>query len=455
MLCTNGTVNTSTRQGWTSQPNSRGTLDIIWACVVTIFLCSWSVLCLNLPALKDTPWRRLRRKFYLATLGILGPEFILQLALGQWSSVCRSVEKFRLAGYMEWSMKHAFFADMGGFILQTPNWKPFPLNAKQIHYVVIKGYIQYRQVAISDQIMAEKSKTEAFGRFITVVQILWFVLNCIGRAAQHLALTTLELTTLGFIVCTIGTFFFWAHKPSDVDLPIVLETESTIAEILIAAGNSASEPYRNTPLDFVSRKEWSWSLYWSHWINILRRPHIVFALKNRPVNRISNDNFPELSSWKLFVLFLFHASYASLNLCGWNFDFPSPVELLLWRVSTCATIGAVGLTWIVDRYAFVVHPILKLHLIRLRRRNKLPLWIIDIPLWKAVERVGNKLRNNSTDHDPLLSVPLKALLPVTCFAVVYCFACAYVLLEDFVNLRSLPPSAFQTVQWSAIIPHFW
>ena len=61
-------------------------------------------------------------------------------------------------------------------------------------------------------------------------------MNCIGRVAQHLALTTLELTTLGFIVCTIGTSFLWAQKPSDISLPVVLTVECTIAEILVAAG---------------------------------------------------------------------------------------------------------------------------------------------------------------------------------------------------------------------------
>ena len=35
----------------------------------------------------------------------------------------------------------AFFADMGGFVLQTPDWVSFPIDAKQLHYLVTKGYV--------------------------------------------------------------------------------------------------------------------------------------------------------------------------------------------------------------------------------------------------------------------------------------------------------------------------
>jgi hypothetical protein len=36
-------------------------------------------------------------------------------------------------------MKHAYFADMGGLVLQTPGWKQFPINGKQLHYLITNG----------------------------------------------------------------------------------------------------------------------------------------------------------------------------------------------------------------------------------------------------------------------------------------------------------------------------
>ena len=117
----NAAGESSKLQGWTPQPNGRGSIDIIWSNSFTIFLCSWSVLCLNLPAPRDSAFRRLRRKIYLTGLGILGPEFILLLALGQWEPARRSVKDFNKSGYSGWSMSIAYFADMGGFVLHSPN----------------------------------------------------------------------------------------------------------------------------------------------------------------------------------------------------------------------------------------------------------------------------------------------------------------------------------------------
>ena len=69
-------------------------------------------------------------------------------------------------------------------------------------------------------------------RVLTVIQVLWFSINCIGRLAQRMALTTLELTTLAFIYSMLATSVCWRHKPLDVSYPITLETDITIAEIL-------------------------------------------------------------------------------------------------------------------------------------------------------------------------------------------------------------------------------
>lgn len=40
--------------------------------------------------------------------------------------------------------------------------------------------------------------------------------------------------------------------------------------------------------------------------------------------------------------------------------------------------------------------------------------------------------------------------PVTFF---YSVARAYIVIEVFVSLRALPPKAFNSVEWSVLIPH--
>jgi hypothetical protein len=82
----------NTTHGWVPQVDGRGTLDILWSCTITIFLCCWTSVCANIPAKEDSKVDRFRDKFDLACLGILGPEFLFALALGQYDSARRSVE---------------------------------------------------------------------------------------------------------------------------------------------------------------------------------------------------------------------------------------------------------------------------------------------------------------------------------------------------------------------------
>lgn len=49
--------------------------------------------------------------------------------------------------------------------------------------------------------------------FLAIIQAVWFSINCFGRAASHLFITTLELTTLSFIIIFLITSYCWYHKP--------------------------------------------------------------------------------------------------------------------------------------------------------------------------------------------------------------------------------------------------
>jgi hypothetical protein len=92
-------------QGWVSGQNQRGTMDIIWSCVLTIFLCCWTSVCPNIPSLSDGRWDQFRDKFNLACIGILGPEFLLGIAAGQQASAHRSVQAGLLSAFPECLLK--------------------------------------------------------------------------------------------------------------------------------------------------------------------------------------------------------------------------------------------------------------------------------------------------------------------------------------------------------------
>ncbi|KAF7512485.1 hypothetical protein GJ744_001420 [Endocarpon pusillum] len=96
----------------------------------------------NVPNPQSTKSQILMRKLYLIALCVMAPELIYQAALGQWLSSHRSVKLFRDAGHPDWNVRHGFYADMGGFHLQCPDWKSFPIDAKQPHYLVVHKYVE-------------------------------------------------------------------------------------------------------------------------------------------------------------------------------------------------------------------------------------------------------------------------------------------------------------------------
>jgi hypothetical protein len=67
--------------GWQDGPTERGTLTLVYSCLVTIFACTWTVLHLNVPALHEKQWRIALRKAKWMAITILIPEFIFSKAI--------------------------------------------------------------------------------------------------------------------------------------------------------------------------------------------------------------------------------------------------------------------------------------------------------------------------------------------------------------------------------------
>ena len=144
-------------------------------------------------------------------------------------------------------MQHTFFAGMGGFVLESPD---FPIDAHQLHYLIKMGYLAFPNV--HKQVICDKSIVDRFTRIITVLQTARFGLQCLGRWAQHLPISMFELSTLAFVFCTALTSFFWHPKLLDVEAPIVLRTNARIADVLAEAGAVGNKWYNRTPLDFIN-----------------------------------------------------------------------------------------------------------------------------------------------------------------------------------------------------------
>lgn len=157
-------------RGWVGGPDERGTLDIVWTCVSTLFICLWSMLHLNIPSQKDTFWNIFWRKARWLLLGVVAPEVPMLFAAGQWASAKRSVKAMRDIGFdeEEWSLEHAYYADSGGFELRTAEREAIPITAKQVHYLIEHNIITLPRVTKKE--IWDKSNADKVAKFLACFQ---------------------------------------------------------------------------------------------------------------------------------------------------------------------------------------------------------------------------------------------------------------------------------------------
>ena len=67
-----------------SPPSSRGTIDILLSCTITLSLCVYTAIHLNIPAPGEPKWYSTLRKAKWTIIGIFAPEIALFTAWDQF-----------------------------------------------------------------------------------------------------------------------------------------------------------------------------------------------------------------------------------------------------------------------------------------------------------------------------------------------------------------------------------
>ena len=114
--------------------------------------------------------------------------------------------------------------------------------------------------------------------------------------------------------------------------------------------------------------------------------------------------------------------YGGLHTTAWNGHFPSSVEMWLWRASSICIAGS-GLTWI---------------LINMLAR-----------ISKGFKEYWGKVESLKADWISLVGLGSLATL----CGLTYVLTRLYLVVEAFISLRNLPAAAFDTLQWTQLVPH--
>jgi hypothetical protein len=134
-------MNRTALVGWRPSPNERGTIDLVWSCLLVIFTAVRTVIYLNLPAKNDGLRTILVRQMRWIIFAILAPDMITSYSAAQWASAKRSVLQMLSLGHKNRTLEHAFYADSGGFWLDPTDYPSFPVKASSIYYLVKENYI--------------------------------------------------------------------------------------------------------------------------------------------------------------------------------------------------------------------------------------------------------------------------------------------------------------------------
>ncbi|KAL8948920.1 MAG: hypothetical protein Q9222_004924 [Ikaeria aurantiellina] len=566
-----GAPNSTEITGWVSDPDGRGTFTILSSCVLTLSLCVYTSIHLNVRPRGQTELYSWIETSKWVIFGILAPELMVFVAWRQFMSAkaldgivkdlkggasqesadasekCKedptSADEYSLRN--PWSPLHSFYANMGGFVFDldealsrgpkafTTKVSRLTLTPRGVALLAACGFLP----RISREDILDKSKADNVSKLLSVLQALWMLAQIITRLNGNLSITLLEVNTLAHIICAIIIYGLWWNKPKLINEPTklrgdwvpplaaymfmssqisgwrrarpgILKKDWIDPELSILAfepssslrfelGNVSPCPVDAKPKCLAATSTMARRSYGarraSSTINVgyfTKRPSTAFDTHGMPIetvlsiveSRLESTGDLQANRWALaaeamdlypvlagrlvcretqqegenikwfepiieelvddtignwatgnllramsgfvmgMVVWSASMAYGGMHATAWHGHFPSRTEALLWRTSSVCIAGS-GLTWILINMLARTFPWFKAY-------------------WKQVET----LRAHWTS---LIGLGSLASLCGTA----YVLARIYLVVESFISLRRLPASAFDTLEWTQLVPH--
>lgn len=202
--------------GYVGDPDGRGTLSLIISCLLTLILCVWSALHLNVPKRSHSFWHCVLINTRSIITGICAPEMVVFAA---WRQCCSA----RILGQIvraqdeaptdkaqkrrhPWTMTHSFFACTGGFAFDSEdeeNDRFVHSGSSQRLTLTARGMALLAQCGhlpdIPEADITDKSKGNDVAKALVILQASWMLIQVLGRLAASLPVTLLEINTVAHV----------------------------------------------------------------------------------------------------------------------------------------------------------------------------------------------------------------------------------------------------------------
>lgn len=178
-------------------------------------------------------------------------------------------------------------------------------------------------IRVTESEILDKSKDDALGKFVTVLQATWFIVQYLSRWAAHQPRTQLEVMTFAYAGINVVIYILWLDKPFDIREPIDVRGRA----IRIDAPQKAA-----------LRGAW-------------------FSVIGGAADSLANGVKPAVG---MTVLPTVGILFGGVHCFAWWFPFPTKREAVLWKICTVyCTVCPIAMPLIVLLFTVGFAPLLK------------------------------------------------------------------------------------------------
>lgn len=376
-----------------SGPDVRSTWSILWSCLLTIFLCVWTVRhpYVPRPELKEDPkWKQVRNyifiNFIAITISLCAPELELGNAVGdaihayRWSR-CEVMVAAAEQNGREWTLSHAYLMIMHGFYGAAPSSDSLDATSETTQLLNDgTGDSDLIKPTISPEVEIGALELESQGSGKSCASAHEDVVNSTREKAPEPFSFTPDMFRYSL---KAPELCFLAKRGLIADFPCITEDEirdkskedilmkllpmGQIIWLIVQLSVRKANGLPSTQLEIATLSFGVCTLltyaFWLYKPKDIHEPvrmpltrHLSASLKAgfRRVQRESDrdtdakgvhGHYVRLKPFKQRVsvmdvgILVGGVVFGAIHCAAWDFEFPSPVEQKLWRVASAVTIA--------------------------------------------------------------------------------------------------------------------